>query len=41
MGFLVDKMTLEEISSEYFGFPFEFIFRQTLHTHLSSGAGAI
>jgi hypothetical protein len=40
MGFVVDKVVLGQVSSEYFGFPFQFSFHQLFHTHhLSSGAG--
>jgi hypothetical protein len=41
MGFVVDKVALGQVVSEYFGFPFQFSFHQLLHTHLSSGAGSI
>jgi hypothetical protein len=41
MGFMVGKVALGQVSSEYFGFPCQFSFHQMLHTHLSSGAGAI
>jgi hypothetical protein len=40
MGFVVDKVALEQVFSEYFGFPCQFSFHRLLHTnHLSSGAG--
>jgi hypothetical protein len=32
-------MALGRVSSEYFGFPCQFSFRQMLHAHLSPGAG--
>jgi hypothetical protein len=43
MGFVVDKMTLGQVSSEYVGFPCRFSFHRQLsvHHHLSSGAGII
>jgi hypothetical protein len=42
VGFVVDKVTLGHVFSEYFGFPCQFSFRRLLQTHhLSSGAGAI
>jgi hypothetical protein len=39
--FVVDKEVLEQVSSEYFGFPCQSLFHQLLHNHhhLSSGAG--
>jgi hypothetical protein len=39
VGFVVEKVALGHVSSEYFGFPCQSSFHQTLHTHLSSGAG--
>jgi hypothetical protein len=43
MGFVVDKVALEQVLSEYFGFPCQSSFHQLLHSHphLSSGAGTI
>jgi hypothetical protein len=41
MGFVVDKVALKQVFSEYFGFSCQFSFRKMLHTHLSSGAGTI
>jgi hypothetical protein len=44
VGFVVDKLPLGEVLSEYFGFSCQFSFYRLLHTHhhiLSSGAGAI
>jgi hypothetical protein len=44
MGFLVDKVALGKLFSEYFGFPCQFSFHRLLHTHhhhLSSGTGTI
>jgi hypothetical protein len=41
MKFVVDKVTLGQVSSEYFGFPCQFSFHQMLHTPLSSRAGTI
>jgi hypothetical protein len=41
--FMVDKMALGQVFSEYFGFLFQSAFHQLLHNHhhLSSGAGTI
>jgi hypothetical protein len=41
--FVVDRVALGQVFSEYFGFPCQFSFHQLLHTHnhLSSGAGTI
>jgi hypothetical protein len=43
VGFVVDKVALVKVFSEYFGFPCQFSFHQLLHNHhqLSSGACAI
>jgi hypothetical protein len=42
VGFVVGKVALGQVFSEYFGFPFQFSFHRLLHTHhLSSGAGTI
>jgi hypothetical protein len=41
VGFVVDKVALELVSSEYFGFPCQFSFHQMFHIHLSSGAGTV
>jgi hypothetical protein len=43
VGFVVDKVALGQVFSEYFGFPFQSSFHQLLHNHphLSSGAGTI
>jgi hypothetical protein len=41
VGFVVDKMALEQLFSKYFGFPCQSLFHQMLHIHLSSGAGTI
>jgi hypothetical protein len=41
VGFVVDKVALGQVSSEYFGFPCQSSFHQLLHSHLSSGAGTI
>jgi hypothetical protein len=42
VGFVVEKMALEQVFSEYFGFPCQFSFHLLLHTRsLSSGAGTI
>jgi hypothetical protein len=41
--FVVDKVALGQVFSEYFGFPCQTSFHQLLHNHphLSSGAGTI
>jgi Zn-dependent M28 family amino/carboxypeptidase len=43
VGFVVDKVALGQVFSEYFGFPCRSSFHQLLHDHhhLSSGAGTI
>jgi hypothetical protein len=42
LGFVVDKLALGQVFSEYFGFPYQFSFHRLLHAHhLSSGAGTI
>jgi hypothetical protein len=43
VGFVVNKVALEQVFSEYFGFPFQFSFHLLLHFHhyLSSGTGTI
>jgi hypothetical protein len=43
VGFVVDKVALGQVFSEYFGFPCHSSFHQLLHNHphLSSGAGTI
>jgi hypothetical protein len=43
VGFVVDKVALGQVFSEYFGFPCQSSFHQLLHNHrhLSSGAGTI
>jgi hypothetical protein len=41
VGFVVVKVALRQVSSEYFGFHCQLSFHQMLHTHLSSGAGTI
>jgi hypothetical protein len=41
VGFVVDKVVLGQVSSEYFGFPCQSSFHQFLHSDLSSGAGTI
>jgi hypothetical protein len=43
VGFVVNKVALGQVSSEYFGFPCQFSFHRLLpiHHHLSSGAGII
>jgi hypothetical protein len=43
VGFVVDKVALGQVFSQYFGFPCQSSFHQLLHSHphLSSGAGTI
>jgi hypothetical protein len=42
VGFVVDKVALGQVFSEYFGFPCPFSIHGLLHIHhLSSGAGTI
>jgi hypothetical protein len=43
VGFVVDKVALGQVFSEYFGFTCQSSFHQLLHNHphLSSGAGTI
>jgi hypothetical protein len=43
VGFVVDKVSLGQVFSEYFDFPCQSLFQQLLHNHphLSSGAGKI
>jgi hypothetical protein len=41
VGFVVDKMALEQIFFEFFGFPHQLSFDKMLHIRLSSGAGTI
>jgi hypothetical protein len=40
MGFLVDNVVLGQVFSEYFGFPYQFLFQRLLHTHHLSSSGA-
>jgi hypothetical protein len=41
MGFVVDKVALGQIFSEYFGFPCQYLFHQLLHNLYHLGAGTI
>jgi hypothetical protein len=42
VGFVVDKVALRQVFSEYFGFPCQYSFHRLLHTHhLSSGVSTI
>jgi hypothetical protein len=44
VGFVVDRVALGHVFSEYFGFPCQYLFHQLLlhnHHNLSSGAGTI
>jgi hypothetical protein len=38
VGFVVDKVALGQVFSEYFGFPYQFLFHKILH-HNHPGAG--
>jgi hypothetical protein len=40
-GFVVDRVALGQVFSEYFGFSCQFSFHQLLHIHLPSGIGKI
>jgi hypothetical protein len=33
VGFVVDKVALEQVFSKYFGFPFQASFHKFLHNH--------
>jgi arginine decarboxylase-like protein len=37
----VDKVALGQVFHEYLGSPYQSLFHQMLHTHVSSGAGII
>jgi hypothetical protein len=41
VGFVVDKVVLEQVSPVYFDFPCQLSFNRLLHPHLSSVAGTI
>jgi hypothetical protein len=41
VGFVMDKLALGQVFSEYFGFPWQFSFRLLHAHHISSGAGTI
>jgi hypothetical protein len=43
VGFMVDKVAMGQVFSQYFGFPCQFSFHRLIHIqhHLSSGAGTI
>jgi hypothetical protein len=41
MGYVVDKVALGQVSSEFFSFPCPFSFQQMVHNHLSSVADTI
>jgi hypothetical protein len=43
VGFVVDKVALGQVFSEYFGFPYQSLFYKLLHNHhhLSPGAGTV
>jgi hypothetical protein len=37
VGFVVNKVALGQVFSEYFGFPCQFLFHQILHPHNQPG----
>jgi hypothetical protein len=37
VGFVVDKVALGQNFSEYFGFPYQFLYHQILHPHNHPG----
>jgi hypothetical protein len=37
MGFVVDKVALEQVSTRYFGFRYQFSFKRMLHARLTPG----
>jgi hypothetical protein len=37
VGFVADKVALGQVLSEYFGFPYQYSFHQTLHHHNHPG----
>jgi hypothetical protein len=41
VGFVVDKVALGQVFSEYFGFPCQFSFHQILHHHNHPGQATI
>jgi hypothetical protein len=41
MGFVVNKVALRQISSEYLGIPSKSSFHRLLHAHLLSEAGTV
>jgi hypothetical protein len=41
MGFVVDKVALEQILGEYFGFNLLIIISQLIHSYVSFGTGII
>jgi hypothetical protein len=41
VGFVVDKVALGQVFSEYFGYRCQFSFHQMFHTPPSSGAGTV
>jgi hypothetical protein len=40
VGFVVDKMALEKVFSEYFGFPWQALYLLHIH-HLASATGTV
>jgi hypothetical protein len=40
VGFVVDKVVLGQVFSEYFGFPCQSLFHQLLHNHPHPSSGA-
>jgi hypothetical protein len=41
VGFVVGKVVLGQVFSEYFGFPYQLSFHHTLYNPVSPGAGTI
>jgi hypothetical protein len=41
VGFVVDKMALGQVFSEYFGFPCQSSFHHLLHNHPHQSSGAV
>jgi hypothetical protein len=41
VGFVVDKLALGQVFSEYFGFPCQSLFRQFLHNHYTYHPGLV
>jgi hypothetical protein len=41
VGFVVDKVALGQVFSEYFGLPCQYSFHQLLHNHLTYHLGLV